>query len=64
MTRTLLFTALLSAALLPGCIAVDGSSEKKPTVGQELVDLKAALDSGAITQAEYDQQKTRVLSRQ
>lgn len=64
MTRALFVAALLSTALLPACIAVDGSTERKPTVGQELVDLKSALDSGAITQAEYDQQKARILSRQ
>ena len=33
------------------------------TQGEELMDLKKALDSGAITQAEYDKLKTDVMNR-
>lgn len=63
MLRALVLVLILAAALLPGCIAVGGTHNvPKPTTGQELVDLKMALDRGAITQAEYDQKKAKILS--
>ena len=31
--------------------------------GQELLDLKSALDSGAITQDEYDEQREKILDK-
>jgi hypothetical protein len=63
MLRSLAAATLLSlAALMPGCIAIGGSpTVQKPTVGQELTDLKTALDRGAITQAEYDSKKAQLL---
>jgi Short C-terminal domain len=33
-----------------------------PTVGQELLDLKKALDAGAITEQEYEAEKAKILS--
>ena len=45
-----------------GCIAVGGTSHQ-PTRGQELIDLKAALDRGAINQAEYDSSKANIINR-
>ena len=33
------------------------------TVGQELIDLKKALDSGAISQKEYDDLKQKIINR-
>lgn len=32
------------------------------TKGQQLLDLKKALDSGALTQSEYDRQRAQVLA--
>jgi hypothetical protein len=63
MLRSLAAATLLSlAATLPGCIAIGGSpTVQKPTVGQELSDLKTALDRGAITQAEFDTKKVQLL---
>jgi hypothetical protein len=62
--KRLLFTGLiLAAAILPGCIAVGGTSNTpRATTGQELIDLKAALDRGAITQTEYDRKKAEILT--
>jgi hypothetical protein len=60
---------LLSAAVfLTGCIGLQiGGGEKRPvhrpTVGQELIDLKAARDAGAITEAEFQSQRTRLLAQ-
>ena len=51
---------------LSGCVfSIGGSSTaNQPTKGQQLVDLKNALDRGAITPQEYEQQKQQILSRQ
>ena len=38
-------------------------TEINATTGQELVDLKHALDSGAITQEEYDKIKKNIMER-
>ena len=64
MFRVLSAAAVLAIALsLGGCIAVGGTSNaQKPTTGQQLVDLKMALDKGAISQAEYDKQKAEILN--
>lgn len=48
--------------LLTGCIVVGGKqSVQKPTRGQELIDLKAAHDAGALTDEEYDCQRGEIL---
>jgi len=33
------------------------------TVGQQLLDLKKALDAGAITQKEYERERKKILDR-
>ena len=33
------------------------------TIGQELIDLQQALDSGVITQEEYDELKLKIIER-
>ena len=33
------------------------------TVGQQLIDLKNALDSGAMTKSEYEQERRKVLKK-
>jgi len=33
------------------------------TVGQQLTDLKKALDAGAITQGEYERQRKKILNQ-
>ena len=37
---------------------------KTTTVGQELVDLKKALDSGALSKSDYEDQRRKILDRQ
>lgn len=62
--------AILSTSLfLTGCAITPSMSfgggtktvEQKPTLGQQLVDLKKARDSGAITDQEYQAQRTKLL---
>jgi hypothetical protein len=40
----------------------DKKDARKATVGQQLIDLKAAKDAGAITEAEYETQKAKILT--
>jgi len=61
-------TIALSAMLLfTGCLALqvgggDKQEARKATIGQQLVDLKAARDAGAITESEYEIQKAKLLN--
>jgi hypothetical protein len=59
--------ALTALLLLTGCLnlSLGGGSKSQsqtPTVGQQLIDLKNAKDSGAISDAEYQKQKEKLLS--
>jgi hypothetical protein len=63
-------TLALSAMLLcGGCVGglnLGGGSKtevRNPTLGQQLIDLQKARDSGAITPAEYDAKKAELLSK-
>ncbi len=51
--------------LLSGCVAAignrDGRHSGNATIGQQLIDLQKAKDAGAISQAEYDKEKARLL---
>ena len=54
----------LAMTFLTGCLVIGGgtkSETQKPTVGQQLIDLQKAKDSGAISEAEYYSQKARLL---
>jgi hypothetical protein len=59
--------ALSAMLLFSGCLALHvGGGDKKEvenaTVGQQLIDLKTARDTGAITDAEYQTQKAKLLN--
>jgi hypothetical protein len=60
---TLALSALL---LLTGCLAFQVGGDKKEapkaTLGQQLIDLKAAKDTGAITDAQYESEKAKLLN--
>ena len=49
--------ALAAMLLLTGCIIVAKDNGNRPTVGQQLIDLQKAKDTGAITDAEYQMKK-------
>jgi outer membrane biogenesis lipoprotein LolB len=67
MKRNAFFILVIASAIafLTGCSWSVGGGPKTanvlPTTGQQLVDLKKAKDSGAITDAEYDAQKAKLL---
>lgn len=63
------FIALVSMTLLTGCLGLAlGTGDKttnvkqEPTVGQQLLDLQKAKNSGAITETEYETEKAKILS--
>ena len=60
---------LTATTLLTGCLdlQIGGGSTSRPqtqtpTVGQQLVDLQNAKDSGAINDAEFQAQKAKILN--
>ncbi len=66
--QLLAITAIVlpSVLLLSGCVglSVGGGSKTettKATVGQQLIDLQRARDTGAITDAEFQAQKAKLL---
>ena len=68
--KKLIFIAVLSLLLMhcfsPSFFSPNsqhGNSGINATTGQELIDLQKALDSGAITQAEYDELKLNIIER-
>lgn len=57
---------VMIGGLTGGCIGVGGSDRTyvtRPTVGQELSDLKRARETGAIDDAEYARLKAQLLDR-
>jgi hypothetical protein len=53
--------------LLTGCIglSIGGGTTSKPgtaTIGQQLMDLQTARANGALTEAEYQTQKAKILN--
>jgi hypothetical protein len=58
--------AVSAMTLLTGCLGLQLGPDtitktQAPTVGQQLVDLQKAKDAGAITDAEYQAQKAKLL---
>ena len=69
--KKLIFIAVMSLFLMH-CIgshySVSSDSPNRNTIiqtttGQELIDLQQALDSGVITQEEYDELKLKIIER-
>ena len=54
------------AALPIGCVAAigdGGTSRSSGTLGQQLIDLKKANEAGAISDAEFEVQKAKLLGK-
>jgi hypothetical protein len=61
--RTLGVGVLVLSLLASGCIAVGGNEHfTKPTLGRQLMDLKTARDTGAISDEEYRVAKQDLLN--
>ena len=67
MKKALLMILIIICFVVPsGCVGVQGGTEQvqsQQTVGQELIDLKRAKDSGAITEEEYEKLKKNIIKR-
>ena len=66
MKKLIVPTAIALAALLglSGCVAAIGNRDAHAgsgTLGQQLIDLQKAKEAGAITEAEYQTQRARML---
>ena len=69
--KKLLFIAvipllLMSCGITPFVLSTNcgnHTTEINATTGQELLDLQKALDSGAITQEEYDELRKKIMER-
>ena len=58
----------MCGVLMCGAVACGGGAEVQSkvstaTVGQQLLDLKKAYDSGAVTKQEYEQQRKKILEK-
>jgi hypothetical protein len=63
-----MMVGLSALTLLSGCLNLHlgGGTTNRPqtaTVGQQLADLQKAKDSGAMTEAEYQAQRAKVLAQ-
>jgi hypothetical protein len=61
-----LAVCIFATTLLTGCLSLEFGSgsvtrNQHPTVGQQLIDLQKAKDSGAINEAEYQTEKAKIL---
>lgn len=62
MKRVAVILILCSALLVvSGCVASIGNRNPNVTVGQQLIDLQKAKESGAITDAEFQTEKSKLL---
>ena len=61
---TLIGASLLMVVVLGGCsiTAVPHAEPIKPTLGQQLIDLKRAREYGAITEREYQREKDQLIA--
>lgn len=66
-----ILVVMLAGAFLGGCCCPGGGTTNTKTettintttTGQQLIDLQKALDSGAITENEYNKQKQDILDK-
>ncbi len=65
MKKFVVVLASVMAVMLTGCGGGGANVRSEVTTvskGQQLIDLKKALGDGAITQDEYDKEKSKILS--
>ena len=52
---------LLTTLFTGGCVASIGNRNPNVTAGQQLIDLQKAKEAGAITEAEFQTEKAKLL---
>lgn len=68
MTTALPVILVFAATWIPtqflgGCVMGNDTRVISPTVGEQLIDLKKALDEGAMTEEEYAQARADILRK-
>ncbi|MBC8105195.1 MAG: hypothetical protein H7Z14_01280 [Anaerolineae bacterium] len=62
-SRLAILSACALGAITAGCIAVGGTDHyTHPTLGRQLQDLKVARDTGAISDHEYADAKSKLIA--
>jgi len=62
-SRLVIAGGITLGAITAGCIAVGGSDNyTQPTLGKQLQDLKVARDTGAMTEPEYSDAKSKLIA--
>ena len=70
MKKLIIYTlvAVTTVLCLGGCVAAIGNRDAQhsgsATLGQQLIDLQKAKETGAMTEAEYQTQKARLLGKE
>jgi len=66
MKKILLVFLIFLALPLAGCFSADGAyttTNRAPTLGQQLLDLQQAEQAGAITTEQYEAKKSELLRK-
>jgi len=62
-SRLIILSGCALGAITAGCIAVGGSDNyTQPTLGRQLQDLKVARDTGAMSEPEYTDAKSKMIA--
>ncbi|MFO1319387.1 MAG: SHOCT domain-containing protein [Burkholderiales bacterium] len=61
MNAKLALAAMVMAGALAACSSKPTGPRVDVTIGQQLIELKEAHDSGALTDKEYDRQRKRLI---
>lgn len=63
--KQLLLILVCLAPLLTGCVAAIGNSGSRSTatLGQQLIDLQRAKEAGVLSEAEYKEQREKLLRK-
>lgn len=60
---TVVLSSVVSVMSLGGCVVGNDTRVYRPTLGQQLIDLQKARDAGAMTEAEYATERSKLLSK-
>lgn len=61
MNARVALAAVVMAGVLVGCSSKPAGPRVDVTIGQQLIELKEAHDSGALTDKEYERQRKRLI---
>ena len=59
--KAILAVSVMLAVAMSGCVSSSKSRIETQTTGQQLIDLKKALDDGVISKSEYERKRQDIL---